>query len=70
MDFTNFCLTQFESQIRHAVREGIVTKDQASLFDRRRASTDHRELQSPFQLCNGQTGSRAVLRTVLGFEPC
>jgi hypothetical protein len=70
MSFTDFCLAQFEFEVRHAVREGILTEGKASPFDRPRAGADYRELRSLFQLYNNKAISRAILWMVLGFECC
>jgi hypothetical protein len=44
MNFTDFCIAQFELEVEvcHAVKEGILTKEQAFLFDQRRAGANCR----------------------------
>jgi hypothetical protein len=48
MSFTEFCLAQSNFAVCHAVRGGILTKGQTSLFDRVCAIPDSQELGSHF----------------------
>jgi hypothetical protein len=68
MSLGDFWLAELELELHQAVNDRVLSPEQVSLLERRKAGDDYMLIRRRFTICNDEGVARAIVRTVLGFR--